>query len=92
LNEATIFNIIFFHISDVQDVQDVHSPREFFDCLRNMRFIDQYNILYIQQIVRVLEKQDLVGILNRYVEVLGEDKVLHFIEKSKETGITLEIS
>ncbi|XP_060607489.1 uncharacterized protein LOC132759692 [Ruditapes philippinarum] len=74
-----------FFISDVQQLQGVDSPRKLFDCLKKGKFIGQYNILYIQQIVRVLEREDLVGILNKYVEVLGEDKVLHFIEKSKET-------
>ncbi|XP_060573612.1 uncharacterized protein LOC132731445 [Ruditapes philippinarum] len=67
----------------VQDVQDVDTLRGLFDCLRDEGFIDQYNILYIQQIVRVLGKEALVRKLKRHVDVLGEDKVLHFIKNKK---------
>jgi hypothetical protein len=57
-----------------------------FDYLRDQRFIGPYNILYIQQIVRDLEREDLVEKLERYVTMFEEDKVLHFFPEITVTG------
>ncbi|XP_060607487.1 uncharacterized protein LOC132759689 isoform X2 [Ruditapes philippinarum] len=65
-----------------KDVQHVRTPREMFVSLRNMGFINNYNILYIQQIVRVLDREDLVEILLKYAQMFEEDTVLHFVQKT----------
>lgn len=69
-----------------KNVQHVESPLEMFGYLRDQRFIGPHNILYIQQIVRVLEKEDLVEKLERYVTMFEEDKVLHFFPEITVTA------
>ncbi|XP_060573618.1 uncharacterized protein LOC132731448 isoform X2 [Ruditapes philippinarum] len=66
-------------------VQHVRTPREMFDSLRDMGFIGNYDILYIQQIVRVLDRVDLVEKLLKYVQMFEEDTVLHFVQEKKIT-------
>lgn len=70
-----------------KNVQHVESPQEMFEYLRDQKFIGPYNILYIQQIVRNLERKELVEKLERYVTMFEEDKVMHFFP---ETTVTAE--
>ncbi|XP_053397916.1 uncharacterized protein LOC128556517 [Mercenaria mercenaria] len=67
-----------------KDVIDskVNDPRQMFSDLKEKGYINCYNIIYIQQIIRVLKRDDLLEVATRYTTLFEEDKVLHFYEKS----------
>ncbi|XP_053389629.1 uncharacterized protein LOC128552607 [Mercenaria mercenaria] len=61
---------------------DVRTPRAMFDALRTAGYVDGHNILYIQQILRALGREDLLEIAAKYIKLFEEDEILHFFQKT----------
>ncbi|XP_045198025.1 uncharacterized protein LOC123552428 isoform X2 [Mercenaria mercenaria] len=74
-------NELKYRFKDIIDY-DVRNPRAMFDALIEKGFVDCYNILYVQQIFRVLKKEDLLELAAEYVCLFEEDDVLHFFKKT----------
>ncbi|XP_053397917.1 uncharacterized protein LOC128556518 [Mercenaria mercenaria] len=66
---------------DVIDAK-VNDPRQMFSDLKEKGYINCYNIIYIQQIIRVLKRDDLLEVATRYTTLFEEDIVLHYHKKS----------
>ncbi|XP_053397911.1 uncharacterized protein LOC123552426 isoform X3 [Mercenaria mercenaria] len=63
---------------------NVQSAKEMFDELREKEYVNCHNILYIQQIIRVLNRTNLLEIAAKYIKQFEEDDILHFFEKKTE--------
>ncbi|XP_053397920.1 uncharacterized protein LOC128556519 isoform X2 [Mercenaria mercenaria] len=57
-----------------------------FSDLKEKGYINCYNIIYIQQIIHVLKRDDLLEVATRYTSMFEEDSVLHFYKKSTFTA------
>ncbi|XP_053397904.1 uncharacterized protein LOC123553575 [Mercenaria mercenaria] len=70
---------------------DVQNPRAMFNALIEKGFVDCHNIIFLQQLLRALEKEELLEIVTKYVYHFGEDKVLHIFKKTTKTADGSEI-